>query len=47
VKPCDRIILLDGGRCVGAGGFDELRRDNPAFAELVRLGQLESGPVDP
>ena len=35
VESCDQIILLEAGRVVGVGTFDELRRENPAFRSLA------------
>ena len=40
VMSCDQIALLDDGRLISRGSFDQLRRESPAFAELVTLGQL-------
>lgn len=40
VRNCDQIILLEGGRVAGQGGFEELVRSNAQFARLVELGRL-------
>ena len=36
ILDADRIIVLDGGRIVGAGTHDELVRDCPPYAEIVQ-----------
>ena len=41
VQHCDRIVYLDEGQIKAVGTFAELQRERAAFAELVRLGQLE------
>ncbi len=41
VRHCDQIAYLKNGRIESVGTFDELRRHNPEFANLVRLGSLE------
>lgn len=35
VKICDRIVVLDRGRQVGEGSFDELSRSNVTFQRMV------------
>jgi ATP-binding cassette subfamily C protein len=35
VRPCDRIVVLAGGRVVGAGTYDELLRENAEFRRLA------------
>jgi ABC-type multidrug transport system fused ATPase/permease subunit len=35
VKACDTIFLLERGRCVAAGAYDELLARNPSFRELA------------
>lgn len=35
IKECDRIVMLDNGRIIEDGSYDELIRLNGAFAELV------------
>jgi ABC-type multidrug transport system fused ATPase/permease subunit len=39
VKRCDRIVLLEQGRIVGLGSYQELKADNAAFQELARQGE--------
>ena len=36
IRACDRIIVMDAGRIVETGGFDELVAQNGIFADLVR-----------
>ena len=40
IKNCDRIIVLDGGRIVEDGTYDELIAKNGYFAELVARQQV-------
>ena len=40
VKNVDEIVFLADGRVRSRGSFDELRRADPEFAHLVRLGDL-------
>ena len=40
VARCDRIHELANGCVKASGSFEELRRDSPSFAELVRLDRL-------
>lgn len=42
VRNCDRIYLLEGGRIVGAGTYDELLESNESFRAMVRV-QTEDG----
>jgi ATP-binding cassette subfamily B protein len=35
IVDADRIIVLDGGRVVGAGTHDELLESNSTYAEIV------------
>lgn len=35
VRNCDQILVMERGRMVGLGSYDELYRDNPAFRRLV------------
>jgi ABC-type multidrug transport system fused ATPase/permease subunit len=44
VRACDSIYLLQGGRCVAKGTYDELVRDNPHFRLLAGLDE-PAGPV--
>lgn len=41
IKNCDRIIVLDEGRIVEDGTYDELIAKGGAFAELVRRQQVD------
>jgi len=41
IKECDRIIVLDGGKIVEDGTYDELIEKNGAFADLVRRQQVD------
>ncbi|MBQ1398421.1 MAG: ATP-binding cassette domain-containing protein, partial [Clostridia bacterium] len=36
IRRCDRILVLDGGRIIEEGTYDELMNHNGFFAELVR-----------
>lgn len=40
VRDCDRIIMLEGGRIIEDGTYDELIEKNGEFAKLVRRQQL-------
>lgn len=42
IKLADRIVMLDGGRIVEEGSYDELVAADGAFADLVKRQQLES-----
>lgn len=42
IRECDRIIVLDGGRIVENGTFDELLNQRGAFYELASRQLLES-----
>lgn len=35
VKDCDQILVLERGRMVGIGRYEDLYRDNPVFRQLV------------
>lgn len=41
IKQCDRIIVLDGGKIVEDGKYDELIKKNGFFAELVKHQRLD------
>ena len=41
IKNCDRILVLDGGKIVEDGTYDELMAKNGFFAELVARQQVE------
>ena len=45
VRHCDQLAFMEDGRVVTQGTFEEVRAANATFAELVRLGSLES--LDP
>jgi NHLM bacteriocin system ABC transporter ATP-binding protein len=42
IKNCDRIIVLDGGKIIEDGTYDELMKLNGSFAELVKRQQVET-----
>ena len=42
VRHCDRILVLDGGRIIEEGSYEELIKKEGFFAELVRRQQTES-----
>jgi ABC-type multidrug transport system fused ATPase/permease subunit len=42
VQHCDRLVFLDGGRIRAVDSFENLQRNDQAFSDLVRLGQLVS-----
>jgi ABC-type bacteriocin/lantibiotic exporter with double-glycine peptidase domain len=42
VKGCDRIIMIDEGRIIEEGTYEELIEKNGAFANLVRMQQETS-----
>lgn len=41
VRRLDQIAFMKGGRVVCVGSFDEVRRMNPEFDHLVKLGSLD------
>lgn len=41
IKECDRIIVLDGGKIIEDGTYEELINNNGYFAELVKRQQVE------
>ena len=41
IKECDRIIVLDGGKIVEDGTYDELIGKKGFFADLVSRQQVE------
>jgi ABC-type bacteriocin/lantibiotic exporter with double-glycine peptidase domain len=42
IKECDRIIVLDAGKIVEDGSYDELIAQNGFFADLVSRQQVET-----
>jgi NHLM bacteriocin system ABC transporter ATP-binding protein len=46
IKQCDRIIVLDEGRIIEDGSYEELYAKNGFFAELVRRQQVDSWTGD-
>ena len=46
IRHCDRILVLDGGRIVEDGGYDELIARGGFFAELVERQRLETAAKD-
>lgn len=43
VRNCDRIAVLDGGRLVGFGAWEELERDNQTFRKIARAATEDGG----
>ena len=43
IRHCDRILVLDGGRIVEDGTYDELIEKGGFFAELVERQRLDTG----
>ena len=41
IKNCDRILMLDKGKIIEDGTYDELIAKNGSFAELVERQRLE------
>ena len=41
IKECDRIIVLDGGKIVEEGNYEQLMEKNGFFADLVSRQQVE------
>lgn len=41
IKDCDRIIVLDGGKIIEDGNYEELIEQNGFFAQLVKRQQVE------
>lgn len=46
IRHCDRILVLDQGRIVEEGSFEELMERNGVFAELVERQMVEQQTVD-
>jgi ABC-type multidrug transport system fused ATPase/permease subunit len=38
IQRCEHIYVLDGGRVIDSGRFEELKRGNPYFAKVTALG---------
>ena len=47
IRQCDRIILLDQGKILEDGSYEELIAQDGAFAELVARQRLEDAPAAP
>lgn len=45
IRQCDRILVLDGGKIVEDGAYDELITAKGLFAELVRRQTLDMAPL--
>ena len=41
IRNCDRILVLERGKIVEDGTYDELLAKNGAFAQLVALQRLD------
>ena len=41
IRHCDRILVMDGGRIVEDGGYEELIEKGGVFAELVERQRLD------
>ncbi len=42
IRNCDRILVLDGGKILEEGTYDELIARNGFFAELVERQRLDT-----
>jgi len=42
VRNCDRLVVMNAGRVVAVGSFDELLADNAEFRRMVQLGSFET-----
>ena len=42
IRHCDRILVLDGGKIVEDGTYDELVEQGGFFAELVERQRMDS-----
>ena len=42
IRHCDRILVLDGGRIIEDGNYDELIEKGGFFAELVERQRLDT-----
>ena len=43
IRHCDRIVVLDGGRIIEDGTYEQLIEKNGFFAELVERQRLDKG----
>ena len=43
IKQCDRIIVIEGGKIIEDGTYEELIAAKGFFADLVSRQQLEEG----
>jgi ABC-type bacteriocin/lantibiotic exporter with double-glycine peptidase domain len=43
IRHCDRILVMDGGKIVEDGKYDELIEKKGIFADLVAIQQLDQG----
>jgi ABC-type multidrug transport system fused ATPase/permease subunit len=41
VQHADQVIYMDGGKVLGVGTFDELRRTIPSLQRQIELGTLD------
>lgn len=41
IRQCDRILMLDGGRIIEEGNYDQLLQKNGHFAQLVKHQRLD------
>ena len=41
IRHCDRILVLDGGKVIEQGSYEELIAQNGYFAELVERQRLD------
>lgn len=45
VRRCDRLVLLEGGRMVAQGTYDELLTSDPRFRRMAEAGQPLAGAL--
>lgn len=45
IRQCDRIIVLDKGKIIEDGTYDELLAEGGFFAELVARQRLDEAPA--
>jgi len=46
IRHCDRILVLDGGKIVEDGTYEELIALNGLFADLVERQRLDRGDIE-